>query len=80
MASVSTKAIPPRMARLNSTEFTRSVRRNTGNPTYYPTIDANNNLMKVADTATVTVSDSWAPEAYFGGMTLTSTPVMPMSN
>ena len=42
--------------------------------------DANNNLVYVTNTVSVTVSYSWVPEVYLvGPITLTSTSVMPMS-
>lgn len=72
-------AIQPRMACLSSSDFSYSVTWSTSNTPYHTTTDANNNLVKVANTVTVTVSYNWIPEAYFGGVTITSTSVMPMS-
>ncbi len=77
--SVYTNAIQPRMTCLDSTQFSYSVTWSTTNSPYHTTTDANNNLVKVANTVTVSVSYNWVPEAYLGGVTLTSTSVMPMS-
>ena len=64
---------------LDLTQLTYSVTWSTSNYPYHVVTDANNNLTKVTNTVTVTVNYNWVPEAYFGGMTLTSTSVMPMS-
>jgi Flp pilus assembly protein TadG len=76
---VYTNAIQPKMACLTSSNFSYSVTWNSSNsPT--TTTTSGSNTVTVANTVTVTVSYTWVPEAYFGGMTLTSTSVMPMSN
>ena len=48
---------------------------NSKMPAYY---DANNKVWK-GNTVTVTVTYQWVPEAFFGGITLSSTSVMPIS-
>jgi Flp pilus assembly protein TadG len=71
-------AIKPKMATLDPSSLTHSVTWSTNNFPYHTTTDANSNLVKVTNTVTVTVSYNWIPEAFFGGITLTSTSVMPM--
>lgn len=44
------------------------------------TVTTNGVTTQVANTVTVKINYSWVPEAYFGGVTMTSTSVMPMSN
>jgi Flp pilus assembly protein TadG len=73
-------AIAPKLAALDATQLTYSVSWSTSNAPYYTYTDVNNNVVKVANTVTVTVNYHWVPEAYFGGVTLSSTSVMPMSN
>jgi len=79
-SDVYNNAILPKVAALDTTQLSYSVTWNTSNAPYHTYTDANNNVVKVANTVTVTVSYHWVPESYFGGMTLASTSVMPMSN
>ena len=67
------------MVCLTAADLTYSVTWSTSNAPYH-TVIVNNQTMHVANTVSVTVSYNWVPEAYFGGVTLTSTSVMPMSN
>jgi hypothetical protein len=39
----------------------------------------NNQVLPVTNTVTVTVSYNWIPEAFLGGITLTSTSTVPMT-
>jgi Flp pilus assembly protein TadG len=77
---VYTKAIQPKMAVLDPAMFSYSVSWNTSNAPYHTTTDGLGNTVKVANSVSVTVSYQWAPEAFFGRGTLTSTSSMPMSN
>jgi Flp pilus assembly protein TadG len=56
-----------------------SITYNTSNSPYYTVLDANNNVVPVQNTVTVTLTYLWLPETFWGGITLTSTSVMPMS-
>lgn len=78
-ADVYTSAIQPQMAALDTAQFSYTVTWSSSNAPYHTAIDADNNLVKVANTVTVTVRYNWVPEAYLGGVLLTSTSVMPMS-
>jgi hypothetical protein len=42
-------------------------------------VAANGDVVAVRNTVSVTVSYPWIPEAFLGGVALTSTSVMPMS-
>jgi hypothetical protein len=46
----------------------------------YHTVIVNNQLVAVSNTVTVTISYPWIPEAYWGGITLTSTSTTTMAN
>jgi Flp pilus assembly protein TadG len=64
---------------LDMTKLTYSVtwdEPNSKMPVYY---DSTNKVWK-GNTVTVTISYQWVPEAFFGGATMTSTSVMPISN
>ena len=76
--SVYTNAIQPNAVALDLTQLTYSVTWNTTNYPYHVVTDANNNLVKVTNTVTVTVSYHWVPEFYFGGIDL-GTSVMPLA-
>jgi Flp pilus assembly protein TadG len=54
----------------------------TYSATNWPThtiLDANNNVIPIQNTVTVKLTYQWLPEAFLGGITLSSTSVMPMS-
>jgi hypothetical protein len=46
---------------------------------YHTILDSNKNVLPVQNNVTVTLTYRWVPEAYLGGITLSSTSVMPMS-
>jgi Flp pilus assembly protein TadG len=71
-------AIKPKAIALSLDHLSYSVSWNSSNYPYHVNI-VNNQLVKVTNTVTVTVSYNWVPEFYFGGMTLSSTSVMPMA-
>jgi Flp pilus assembly protein TadG len=56
-----------------------SITYNTTSWPYHTTTDSNNNVVPIQNTVTVTLSYQWVPEAFLGGVTLSSTSVMPMS-
>lgn len=51
----------------------------TWNPDNWPSHATSDNGNAVTHTVTVTVTYQWIPEAYLGGITLSSTSVMPIS-
>jgi Flp pilus assembly protein TadG len=71
--------IAPKAAGFDTTQMTYSITYNTSNSPYYTVLDSNNNVVPVQNTVTVTLTYNWLPEAFLGGITLTSTSVMPMS-
>jgi Flp pilus assembly protein TadG len=75
--SVYTNAISPKVVALDTNRLTYSVTWDNPSkmPAYY---DSVNNVWK-GNTVTVTVTYQWIPEAFFGGATMTSTSVMPVT-
>ncbi len=62
----------------DNSQLSYSITYNTSNDPYR-TMVVNGNVVAVANTVTVTLTYQWIPEAYLGGITLTSTSVVPMS-
>jgi Flp pilus assembly protein TadG len=71
--------IAPMAAGFDTTQINYSITYNSSNWPYHTTVDANNNVVPIQNTVTVTLTYVWVPEAFLGGITLTSTSVMPMS-
>lgn len=71
-------AIAPNAAAMDMSQLSYSVTWNTDNYMYHANI-VGNNLTIIGNTVTVTLTYQWIPEAFLGGLTLTSTSVMPMS-
>jgi hypothetical protein len=71
-------AIAPNMAGLDPNALSYNVTWNTSNYPYHTTT-VNGQLVPVTNTVSVTVTYQWMPEAFFGGVTLSSTSVVPMS-
>ena len=71
-------AIKPYAASLDLTKLTYAVSYNTDNSPGTVSVQ-NGNVVTTGNTVTVTVSYNWVPEAFLGGITLTSTSVMPMA-
>jgi hypothetical protein len=69
----------PNAAGLDTSKLSYSITYNTSNEPYR-TATVNNNVVATQNTVTVTISYQWIPEAFLGGITLSSTSVMPMSN
>jgi Flp pilus assembly protein TadG len=75
---VYTNAISPNAAGLDLNHLTYSVTWSTSNsPSHTATV--NNQQVSVANTVTVTINYTWVPEAYLGGITLSSTSTSVMS-
>ena len=71
--------IAPRAVGFDTTQMGYSITYDTTNCPYHTTLDANNNVVPVQNTVTVTLTYQWVPEAFLGGVTLSSTSAMPMS-
>ena|SRR6516162_3634103 len=71
-------AIKPYAASLDLTKLTYAVSYNADNSPGTVSVQ-NGNVVTTGNTVTVTVSYNWVPEAFLGGITLTSTSVMPMA-
>jgi hypothetical protein len=63
----------------DTSQLNYSITYSTDNSPFHTTLDANNNVIPIQNTVTVTLTYQWLPEAYLGGITLSSTSVMPMS-
>jgi hypothetical protein len=72
------QVIVPKATGLDLTYLTYSVTWNTSNSPYQ-TATVNGQQVKVANTVTVTISYQWVPEAFVGGISLSSTSVSVMS-
>jgi Flp pilus assembly protein TadG len=77
-ADIYNNAILPNAVGLDTSQLSSSVTWNTSNAQYQTTI-VDGNYVFTGNTVTVTVSYKWIPEGFLGGMTLSSTSVMPMS-
>lgn len=71
--------IVPMAVAFDTTQMGYSITYNTSNSPYYTILDSNNNVVPVQNTVTVTLTYNWLPEMFLGGITLSSTSVMPMS-
>ena len=69
----------PMAAAIDTSQLSYSITYNTSNWPYHTTLDASNNVIPIQNTVTVTLTYQWLPEAFLGGVTLSSTSVMPMS-
>ena len=71
-------AIKPYAVSLDLTKLAYSVSYNADNSPATVSVQ-NGTVVNVTNTVTVTVSYNWVPEAFLGGITLTSTSVLPMA-
>jgi Flp pilus assembly protein TadG len=71
--------IAPMAVGFDTTQLNYSITYNASNWPYQTTLDSNNNVVPIQNTVTVTLTYQWVPEAFLGGVTLSSTSVMPMS-
>lgn len=78
-ADIYNTVIAPNAVGLDLPKLTYSVTWDTSNSPYR-TVSVNNQLVVVRNTVTVTITYQWIPEAYLGGVTLTSTSVSVMAN
>ena len=78
-ADIYNNVVLPMAVGFDTTQLNYSITYNTSNWPYHTTLDANNNVIPIQNTVTVTLTYQWVPEAFLGGITLSSTSVMPMS-
>ena len=69
----------PMAVGIDTSQLNYSITYNTSNFPYHTILDANNNVIPVQNSVTVTLTYRWIPESFLGGVTLSSTSVMPMS-
>jgi Flp pilus assembly protein TadG len=72
-------AVLARAEGLDTTQLSYSITYNTSNMPFHTTLDSSNNVIPIQNTVTVTLTYNWVPEALLGGITLSSTSVMPMT-
>jgi Flp pilus assembly protein TadG len=77
-SDVYANSIAPNAYGLDPAQLLYTVAWDTDNGTYH-TVIVNGDVVAVRNNVSVTVSYQWIPEAFLGGVTLTSTSVMPMS-
>jgi Flp pilus assembly protein TadG len=80
-ADVYNQVIAPKAVILNPADISYSVTWNASNSPYHTQIVggiANGDVVAVTNTVTVTVNYQWIPEAYLGGVMLTSTSTVNM--
>ena len=78
-ADIYNNVVLPRAEGFDTSQLNYSVTYNNTNTPYHTTLDANNDVVPIQNTVTVTLTYLWLPEAFLGGVTLSSTSVMPMS-
>ena len=78
-ADIYNNVVLPMAEGFDTTQLSYSITYNTSNWPYHTTLDASNNVIPIQNTVTVTLTYQWIPEAILGGVTLSSTSVMPMS-
>ena len=78
-AAIYNNVVLPMAVSFDTSQLNYSITYNTSNWPYHTTVDANNNVIPIQNTVTVTLTYQWLPEAFLGGITLSSTSVMPMS-
>ena len=71
--------IAPMAVGFDTSQMGYSITYNATNLPYHTTLDSNNNVVPVQNTVMVTLTYLWVPELFLGGVTLSSTSVMPMS-
>jgi Flp pilus assembly protein TadG len=77
-ADIYNNAVLPMAVSFDTSQLNYSITYNTSSWPYHTTLDANNNVVPIQNTVTVTLTYQWVPELFLGGVTLSSTSVMPM--
>jgi Flp pilus assembly protein TadG len=78
-ADIYNNVILANAAAFDTSQLNYSITYDTSNYPTHTILDADNNVIPIQNTVTVTLTYHWLPEAFLGGITLTSTSVMPMS-
>jgi Flp pilus assembly protein TadG len=78
-ANIYNNIVLPRAEGFDTSQLSYSITYNTSNWPYHTILDANKNVIPIQNSVTVTLTYQWIPEAFLGGVTLSSTSVMPMS-
>jgi hypothetical protein len=78
-ADIYNSVVLPRAEGFDTSQLNYSITYNNNNMPYHTTLDASNNVIPIQNTVTVTLTYKWLPEEFLGGVTLSSTSVMPMS-
>jgi hypothetical protein len=78
-ADLYNNVVLPMAVSFDTSQLNYSITYNTSNSPFHTTLDSNNNVIPIQNTVTVTLTYQWLPEALLGGVTLSSTSVMPMS-
>ena len=78
-ADIYNNVVLPMAVGFDTSQLNYSITYNSSNWPFHTTLDANNNVIPIQNTVTVTLTYQWLPEAFLGGITLSSTSVMPMS-
>ena len=77
-ADIYNNVVLPMAVSFDTSQLNYSITYNNSNAPYHTTLDANNNVTSIQNTVTVTLTYQWVPELFLGGVTLSSTSVMPM--
>jgi Flp pilus assembly protein TadG len=78
-ADIYNNVVLPMAVGFDTSQLNYSITYNSSNWPFHTILDANNNVIPIQNTVTVTLTYQWLPEAFLGGITLSSTSVMPMS-
>ena len=78
-ADIYDNVVLPRAQGFDTSQLNYSITYDTSSWPYHTTLDAQNNVIPIQNSVTVTLTYQWVPEAFLGGVTLSSTSVMPMA-
>jgi Flp pilus assembly protein TadG len=78
-ADIYNTAILPMAVSFDTSQLNYSITYNSSNWPFHTTLDSSGNVIPIQNTVKVTLTYQWVPEAFLGGITMSSTSVMPMS-
>jgi Flp pilus assembly protein TadG len=78
-ADIYAAAVTSRAVALDLSSLSYSITWNVSNAPHQEVVDSSGNITSVNNTVRVTLTYQWIPEAFLGGITLSSTSEMPMS-
>jgi Flp pilus assembly protein TadG len=78
-ADIYNNVVLPMAVGFDTSQLNYAVTYNTSNWPYHTVLDNNNNVVPIQNAVTVTLTYQWVPERFLGGVTMSSTSVMPMS-